>query len=139
MFEDLTNLGIDELLEEAQIAKSAKDGWADYYKRVTDEIVFRKNDDIQKALQAKDDPFGTVHVDGLKFTVPKTVIWDQEKLGGLYHEIANGGENPTDYMAVNYKVREAAFKNWPKSIQDAFIAARTVKAGSIKVEIGDTE
>jgi uncharacterized protein (UPF0128 family) len=134
---DLKNLSLEQLVAEAKAAKGMKKQWDDHLSCVLSEIVLRNNDRINDQLAQKDDPFGTVRVDDLKFTVPKAVIWDQEKLARLHSEISNAGDNPDEYMAVNYKVREAAFKNWPTHIQECFADARTVKQGTIKLELED--
>lgn len=131
MIDDLTNLDLDELRIELNGAAIDKANAASYEKRIKDEVIRRYNERLANELRNKEEPFGTVHLDAVKFTVPKKVDWDQAALADLYKEI---GDTAHEYMDVSYKVREAAFKNWPSAIQDAFIPARTVKPGTIQIE-----
>lgn len=83
--------------------------------------------------------FGTVHIerDGirLKVTTPKRVDWDGEKLAELYKSIGAAGDNPNEYIKIEYSVSEAAYNNWPSNIAEAFEPARTVKPGKMKIEV----
>lgn len=137
---DTANMSEDDLLTSLAEAKANKKMWEDVIKTCESEIVFRNDEMIKTALSKKDEPFGTVRVGDLKFDVKKTVIWDQDKLGAIHKDIVENGADPGEYMVTNYKVREAAFKNWPKDLQDAFIGARTVKAGAVKLIVdGEAE
>lgn len=136
---DLANMSESDLLERIASLKTSKKLLEDNIKLYESEILFRNDELIKQALKEKDEPFGTVRVGDLKFNVPKSVIWDQEKLGTIYKEIVDHGDDPLQYMAVNYKVKESAFKGWPDALQDAFIDARTVKAGTIKLIVDGGE
>lgn len=103
------------------------------------EIQKHFEDDIKVQLAVKDEPYGTVNCQvsnyKIKFDRPKRVLWDQSALATLNKQIMEGGENPTDYITVEYSVSEAKYKSWPQAIKDAFIEARTVKDGAISVKV----
>ena len=132
---EIENMDLDEIRLELEKVKATKDEASKYESRLKAEVVNRYRTELDAALAAKDDPFGTVNIGPVKFNVPKKVEWDQDKLAALYADI---GESAAEYMDMTYKVKEAAFKNWPSVIQNAFLPARTVKAGTLTVEISDT-
>lgn len=99
---------------------------------VKDEILKVCDMAIKSALLEKDEPFGAVNIGPFLITTPKKIEWDQTQLANLYKEI---GETAHEYMDVQFKVRETAFKNWPSAIQNAFIPARTVSTGSIQIKV----
>lgn len=136
---DLANMSEADLLKAILEAKANKKMWDDALKMFESEILFRNDEMIRAELGKKDDPFGTIYVGDLKFNAPKSVIWDQEKLGAIHADIVQSGADPSQYMVTSYKVKESAFKNWPKDLQDAFIDARTVKAGAVKLVLEDGE
>lgn len=77
-------------------------------------------------------------VDGgyeIKITVPKTVAWDQEKVGTAIETIKGWGEDPAEYVDTKLSVSETKYKAWPKPIRDLFTPARTVKAGKPKFDL----
>lgn len=131
MIDDLSTLDLPELKEQLEGALADKANATSYEKRIKEEILFRHRGMIAEALAEKDEPFGTVNLGNIKFNVPKKVEWDQTLLANLYKEI---GDTANEYMEVAYKVKEAAFKNWPSSIQNAFLPARTVKPGNTTIE-----
>lgn len=96
------------------------------------------NAEIESRVKNLANGFGTVHreVDGvqIKITVPKKVEWDQTVLAERYSSIVESGKNPLEYMKVSYDISETAYKNWPSELQDAFVDARTEKAGTMKIE-----
>lgn len=110
---------------------------------IKDTILSRYESDLKELYKAKDEPFGAVNIqDGiitLTVTTPKKIEWDQDKLEYVFNDIRASGHDPEEYIDIQFKVREAAFKNWPSSIQDAFIPARTVQSGtpSMKWKIKD--
>ncbi len=134
---DLANMSESDLLERIANLKSSKKLIEDNISLYESEILFRNEGAIKAALAEKDEPFGTVRVGDLKFNVPKSVIWSQEKLAAIHADILSNGANPAEYMVTSYKVKESAFKGWPDTLQDAFIDARTVKAGTIKLVMED--
>ncbi|MCF1711014.1 hypothetical protein L0V05_19570 [Tabrizicola sp. J26] len=88
-------------------------------------------------LLAKDT--GTVRIVDGDFTVvadlPKRVEWDQAKLAAMVERIRAAGEDPAEYVEINFKVPERAYAAWPEAIRQGFEPARTVKTGTLKVEI----
>ena len=61
--------------------------------------------------------------------LPKRVEWDQARLASLSEQIRAGGEDPAQYVEVNFKVSERAYTAWPDRIRQAFEPARTVRPG----------
>ena len=61
--------------------------------------------------------------------LPKRVEWDQRRLANLAEQIRAGGEDPTEYLEVTFKVPERAYVAWPERIRQAFEPARTVRTG----------
>jgi hypothetical protein len=61
--------------------------------------------------------------------LPKRVEWDQGRLAALAEQIRAGGEDPTEYVEVSFKVPERAYAAWPERIRQAFEPARTVRTG----------
>ena len=59
----------------------------------------------------------------------KSVQWDQAQLAALVTRIREGGEDPSDYVEISFKVPERKYAAWPSHIRDAFASARTMKAG----------
>ncbi len=76
---------------------------------------------------------GTVRFKEGEFTIiaelPKKVSWDQGMLARIVAEIQAAGEDPGEYVALQYKVAERAYGAWPSSIRAAFEPARTVGVG----------
>ncbi|GAB4165586.1 MAG: hypothetical protein Tsb006_5090 [Rickettsiaceae bacterium] len=77
---------------------------------------------------------GVVHIEdnGIKIScnVPKKIEWHQQKLSQLFAEIAASGSDPYEYIDLIYKISESKFSSWPKSMQQLFISARNVTAGT---------
>jgi hypothetical protein len=61
--------------------------------------------------------------------LPKRVEWDQGRLAALAEQIRAGGEDPTEYVEVSFKVPERAYAAWPERIRQAFEPARIVRTG----------
>jgi hypothetical protein len=61
--------------------------------------------------------------------LPKRVEWNQARLAALSEQIRAGGEDPSEYLEVSFKVPERAYTAWPERIRTAFEPARTVRAG----------
>ena len=69
---------------------------------------------------------GTVEV---VVDLPKRVDWDQPRLATMAEQIRAGGEDPSQYVEVSFKVSERAYTAWPDRIRAAFEPARTVRTG----------
>lgn len=107
-------------------------------KLVESEIKQQYNENVSALLKNKKEPYGKVSIEDDGFTVsfstPKKITWDQEKLAELYKRISEH-EDPSQYISVEYKVSETAYKNWPDDIKRAFSEARTEGEGAVKIEI----
>lgn len=134
------SLSNEELVDIILLYKEDVDAATLKYKRVVNTLLARKQEEITASLKQKDDPFGVVsQVIGtykVKFDTKKKVTWDQEKLGHLYEEIkSDPDEKVEEYIGLEYKVSETAYKNWPAPIRQHFEPARTVETGSTSVTI----
>jgi hypothetical protein len=107
-------------------AKSAKE-WLE------GAIALRYRDRAASARAAENKDTGTVRFDDGLVTViadlPKRVEWDQTKLTGLVERIRAGGEDPSEYVELAFKVPERKYAAWPTHIRAAFGSARTVRTG----------
>lgn len=91
----------------------------------------------ERQVQAKDT--GTVRFDDGDFTViadlPKRVEWDQDRLAAMVARISDAGDDPAEYVDLTFKVPERKYAAWPEAIRQGFEPARTVRPGTLKVEI----
>lgn len=91
----------------------------------------------ERYLSGKDT--GTVRFEDDNFTIvadlPKRIDWDQNRLADLVAQIRNAGDDPADYVDVTYKIPERKYTAWPEAIRQSFEPARTVRTGTLKVEI----
>lgn len=91
----------------------------------------------ERQFQAKDT--GTVRFDDGDFTVvadlPKRVDWDQGQLAAMVARIRDAGDDPAEYVELAYRVSERKYVAWPEAIRKGFEAARTVRPGTLKIEI----
>jgi hypothetical protein len=76
---------------------------------------------------------GVVHFDDGRVRVtadlPKRVEWDQTTLAVIVDRITEAGEDPTEYVEIDYRISETKFNAWPEGIRKSFVAARTLKTG----------
>ena len=61
--------------------------------------------------------------------LPKKVEWDQARLAALSEQIRAGGEDPSQYVEISFKVPERSYVAWPERIRHVFEPARTVRRG----------
>lgn len=95
--------------------------------------------DVRKA-EGKDTGTVTLKEQGgleVKCELRKKVEWSQEELVAVRARIIKGGGDPDAYMQTEYKISEAVFNGWGKPVQDAFMAARTVKPEKPKYVVID--
>lgn len=96
-------------------------------------IALRYRDRAASERAAEDKDTGTVRFDDGPVTViadlPKRVEWDQRQLAALAERIRAGGEDPTEYVELAFKVPERKYAAWPVHIRSVFEPARTVKTG----------
>ena len=120
---------IDERLKRDKAAKTRFDAGlaVRYATRATEE------------RQAAGKDTGTVRFDDGDFTVvadlPKRVDWDQDRLAAMVARIEDAGDDPAEYVDLAYKVPERKYAAWPEAIRQGFEPARTVRPGTLKVEI----
>ena len=96
----------------------------------------------QKFLDAKKDT-GTVNFElegvEVKAVIKKTVKWDQKVLAAIAERIQLAGDNPHQYMTLEYKVHEKSYTAWPDAIKNVFAPAREVKPGMPVFELTPKE
>ena len=120
---------IDERLNRDKVAKSCLDG------ALTLRYATRAAEERQ--LAGKDT--GSVRFEDGEFTVvtdlPKRVDWDQAKLAAMVERIRAAGDDPAEYVDIAVKVLERKYAAWPEAIRQGFEPARTVRPGTLKVEL----
>lgn len=120
---------IDETLKRVKAAKARLDGSLTirYATRATEE----------RLAAGKDT--GTVRFDDGDFTVvtdlPKRIGWDQNRLAEMVERIRAAGDDPAEYVDTSFKVPERKYAAWPEGIRKGFEPARTVRPGSLKIEL----
>lgn len=86
---------------------------------------------IQAGLREKEEPFGTVNIQEgeyqIKTVTPKKVEYDQVGMEKLYKEGAP--------VTVEYTLSETLFKAMGDASRSEFLPYRTVKPGSVSLEI----
>lgn len=101
------------------------------------EVRFAARAAEERQTQGKDT--GTVRFDEGDFTIvadlPKRVDWDQDRLAAMVARIRVAGDDPAQYVDIAYKVPERKYAAWPDAIRQGFEPARTVRPGTLKVEI----
>jgi hypothetical protein len=82
---------------------------------------------------------GTVRLVDGDYTVvadlPKRVDWDQDRLAAMVERIRAAGDDPAQYVEIAFKVPERKYAAWPDAIRAGFEPARTVRPGTLKIEI----
>src|SRR6056297_2788202 len=120
---------IDERLKRDKAAKTRLDA------ALTVRYATRAAEERQ--AQAKDT--GTVRFDDGDFTViadlPKRVEWDQAQLAAMVERIRAADDDPAQYVDIAFKVPERKYAAWPDAIRAGFEPARTVRPGTLKIEI----
>lgn len=112
--------------EDLQQAKRMKE-------RISDALDLKYKDlaSVTRIRQGKES--GVVHFeDGdiqITADMPKRVTWDQKQLDVISKRIQESGEDPQQYVDINYKVPERKYSAWPDAIRSAFQKARTIKFG----------
>ena len=89
--------------------------------------------------RARGKDTGTVRLQDGDFTIvadlPKRVEWDQDRLADMIDRIRAAGDDPAQYVDIAFKVPERKYAACPDAIRRGFEPARTVKTGTLKVEI----
>ncbi len=133
------NLSLEQLVTELNILNDQKQNLTLREKSIKGEILLRYESQKQELLKEKPEPYGVVNVkdQGFKIaiTTPKKVEWDQKELAKVVDEIRTAGQDPTEYVDIEYSVSETKYKAWPSAIKEAFINARTVQPGTATLKI----
>jgi len=120
---------IDARLKRDKAAKTRLDG----------ALSVRYADRAAEERQVAGKDTGTVRFDDGDFTIaadlPKRVEWDQAKLAAVVERIRATRDDPTQYVDIAIKVPERKYIAWPDAIRAEFEPARTVKTGTLKVEL----
>jgi len=102
-------------------------------------LAVRYADRAAEERQAAGKDTGTTRFDDGDFTIvadlPKRVDWDQDKLAAMVAQIRKAGDNPAQYVDIAIKVPERKYAAWPDAIRKGFEPARTVRTGTLKVEL----
>jgi hypothetical protein len=124
---------IDETTKQIKTAKARLDG----------ALIIRYSTRAEEFRQLSGNDTGTVRFDDGDFTViadlPKRVSWDQKKLAEMVERIRAAGDDPAEYVDISFKVPERKYAAWPEGIRKGFEPARTVRPGSLKVELVSQE
>ncbi len=124
---------IDEALKRIKSAKARFDG------ALTHRYATRSAEERQ--FQMKDT--GTVRFDDGDFTIvadlPKRISWDQARLAAMVARMIKSKDDPAQYIDIAYKVPERKYTAWPEHLRRDFEAARTVRPGSLKIELVSQE
>lgn len=71
--------------------------------------------------------------------LPKRIVWDQEKLAEIAQNIADSGEDPSEFIDTTLKVSERKYAALPESWRKGFEPARTVRTGTLKITLEPNE
>jgi len=89
--------------------------------------------------QAAGKDTGAVRLEDGDFTIvadlPKRIAWDQAQLASMADRIRTAGDDPSEYIDTTFKVPERKYNAWPDYLRRDFELARTVKPGTLKIEI----
>ena len=120
---------VDERMARIKAAKARLDGAL--------MVRYAARADEERRAAGKDT--GTIRFDDGDFTVvadlPKRVDWDQDQLAAVVERIRAAGDDPAQYVDIAFKVPERKYAAWPEAPCQGFEPARTVRPGTLKVEI----
>ena len=115
-----------EAAEELAKAKRLKD-WLD------SGIDLKYRDHAAALRRSSGKDTGTVRIEDGDVVViadlPKRVKWEQARLAEIVERIRAGGDDPAEYVTIEFAVSERAYGAWPNTIRAAFEPARTVETG----------
>jgi hypothetical protein len=120
---------VDERIKRDKAAKARLDG----------ALTVRYATRAAEERQAAGKDTGTIRFDDGDFTVvadlPKRIDWDQDRLAAMVERISAAGDYPAQYVDITFKVPERKYAAWPEAIRQGFEPARTMRPGTLKVEI----
>lgn len=124
---------VDQLALLAGEAQEALDRAKRIKERLDGALDLRYGERAGSLRRAEGRDTGTARIEDGGFVVvadlPKRIKWDQARLAAIVEQIRAAGEDPSEYVAVEFKVSERAYGAWPSSIRTAFEPARTVETG----------
>jgi len=124
---------IDEALKHDKAVKARLDG----------ALILRYSARADEERQEIGKDTGTVRFDDGDFTIvadlPKRIAWDQKQLAKMAERIRDAKNDPTEYIDITFKVSERKYTAWPEAIREGFEPARTVKPGTLKIELVSQE
>ncbi len=133
MMAELEVMPLVELNELMQRVSSAEES-ARQYKQFLQAVMHHRFG--IKANQLRQDAgktTGVVRFEDDGFVVvsdlPKRPEYDQRKLKEAVEALRRWGEDPEDYVGIEFKVSETKFGARPPAVRDLFEPARTIKAG----------
>jgi hypothetical protein len=119
----------DERLSQAKFLKARLDG----------ALESRFGARAAEARQAHGKDTGTVRFPEGDFIIvadlSKRVDWDQDRLAAVVERIRSAGDDPAEYVDIAFKVPERKYAAWPDAIRTSFEPARTVRTGTLKIQI----
>jgi hypothetical protein len=126
-------LPVDQLALLAGEAQEVLDHAKRIKERLDGALDLRYGERAAALRRAEGRDTGTARLEDNGFVVvaelPKRVKWDQARLAAIVEQIRAAGEDPSEYVAIEFKVSERAYGAWPSSIRTAFEPARTVETG----------
>lgn len=124
-------------------AKALGDRAAAAKKLIQGSIEARFGPAIAGAYQAAGKDTGTVRIDEGAFEIvadrTKKVEWDASQLADISLKIADGGDNPAEYIEISRSVSERKYTAWPEHIRKVFEPARTLKPGPLSIKLARKE
>jgi hypothetical protein len=144
---DMLNLPADELAQlpaellatlQAELNHAAKQLKAASTK-FSSALEVRYSTRAAEARRACGKDTGTVRLVDGDYTVvadlPKRVDWDQEKLAQIAANIADSGEDPSEFIDTKLTVSERKYGALPEAWRKGFEPARTVRVGALKITL----
>ena len=96
-------------------------------------LALKYEGQAHKLRIARGKDTGVIHLDDGPMRVtadlPKKIEWDQKQLADIVRRIREGGEDPGEYVEIEYRVSETKLKAWPETLRRVFVPARTLKTG----------
>lgn len=135
-YSELSITDLKALIDEADLIIKEQN---DLKKEIEAHIWSRYEDQVKEELANKPDHCGTVNLGDVKYNAAKRVSWDQDILSAKVEELKNSGQDVTDYVETSYKLTESKYKELPKSAQEWFAVARTVKVSPPKLSFNIKE
>jgi len=90
-----------------------------------------------KELVDKEYGCGTANIETpqfkIKAVVSKKVKWDEKQLHTIKNQIIASGQNPALYIKEKLSVSETSYKDFPDSVKEVFLPARTVEPSAPKI------